>query len=331
MAGKKILIIKPSSLGDIIHSLPVLDALDRRFPGAEIHWLVAHGFEGILEGHPMLKRLWIIRKDEWKKIAKVPSTFAELRRLFRDLKEEKFDCVIDLQGLFRSGLIAKATGSSLRIGFKEAREGSTVFYTHTVKGGKDIHAVDRYLKVAAFLGCDVTDVQFPFPLHRDPDSAWPVYGDYAVIAPGARRPIKRWPAQKFGELASLLPLKSYVTGSRKERALADEVVKASKGNAESIAGKTDLKGLVGIIKGARFMISNDTGTMHIAAALGVPVFALFGPTNPVRTGPYGNRHTIIWKSIPCAPCYRRICKTVHCLNIITPEEVARVIREEGVL
>lgn len=322
----KILIIKPSSLGDIVHSLPALDALYRCFTGAEIHWLVAKGLEGLLEGHPMISRLWVIRKDEWKRITRLGTTISELRELFRKLRAEKFDCAIDLQGLFRSGLIAKATGARMRIGFAEAREGSAVFYTHRVAGGKDIHAVDRYLKIPAFLGCDTDEVRFPLTPCRGvsgdaPASAW----EYAVMAPGARKPANRWSAQRFGELASRLPLKTVVVGSKGDRNLAAEVVKASEGKAVSIAGKTGLKELISVIGNACFLVSNDTGPMHIAAALGVPVFALFGPANPARTGPYGKGHTVIRKEISCGPCYRRSCKTALCMDMIKVDEVVEII------
>ncbi len=328
LAPKKILIIKPSSLGDIVHSLAVLDALHRCFSGSEIHWLVAKGLEGILDGHPMLKKVWVIRKDEWKKITRVYSTVAELRTLFRGLRAARFDCVIDLQGLFRSGLIAKATGAPMRIGFEEAREGSSLFYTHRVAGGKDVHAVDRYLKIAAYLGCDVSGVRFPLPQLADGvKEGLFVPGEYAVMAPGARKPVNRWSAERFGELAARLPLRTVVVGSRGDRLLAEAVVRVSKGKALSLAGRTDLKGLASVIKDARFMVSNDTGPMHIAAALDVPVFALFGPANPARTGPYGRGHTVIRKEMACSPCYKRSCKSPLCMDMITVEEVAGVISD----
>lgn len=327
---RKILIVKPSSLGDIVHSLPVLNTLNRCFPDAEIHWVVARGFEGILEGHPMVKRLWIINKDGWRNIKRTGATISELRRLFKDLKAERFDYVIDLQGLFRSGLITKATGAPVRIGFMEAREGSTVFYTHTVAGGRDIHAVDRYLKIVGFLGCTINSVRFPFPPTSNSLSIT-LYsllsGDYAVIAPAARRQANRWPAVRFGEVASLLPVKTVVIGNESDRSLADKVVAASKGMSVSIAGRTDLKGLVEVIKGARFMVCNDSGPMHIAAALGIRVFAIFGPTNPVRTGPYGNNHVIFRRELFCSPCYKKTCKTHKCLDMIDAMEVADTINK----
>jgi len=326
----KILIIKPSSLGDIIHSLPFLDAMKQRFPEAELHWVVAKGFEGILEGHPLIGRIWVINKDAWKKITKVTTSALELRRLFRNLRAEKFDCAVDLQGLFRSGVIARASGAPVRVGFQEAREGSSIFYTHRVAGGRDIHAVDRYLKVAAFFGCDISRVRFPLPPSRGTlAQAVPFLNlscrGYAVVVPGARGAAKRWPAVRFGKLTSMLPMKSVVIGSRGDVALADEVVAASKGRAVSVAGKTDLRELMEIIRCAQFMVCNDTGPMHIASALGVHVFGLFGPTSAVRTGPYGAANTIVRATVPCAPCFRKNCRTRECMDMIGVNEVKDVI------
>jgi lipopolysaccharide heptosyltransferase I len=327
---QKILIVKPSSFGDIVHSLPFLNAVKERFPGAEIHWVIAKGLEDLLTGHPMVNKIWVIHKDMWKKLSHIRSSFQEIRVLLRGIKKEKYDIVVDLQGLLRSGIITRATGSRIRIGFKEAREGSRFFYTYKVAGGKNIHAVNRYLKIAAFLGCDTTEVCFPFPLSfnsefRTPNSE--LDGDYAVIAPGARWKTKRWPSVKFGELASLLPLKTVVIGGKGEKGIADEVVKHSKGKSISLAGKTDIKGLIEVIRGACFMISNDSGPMHIAAALGIPVFAIFGPTDPNRTGPYGKGHTIIRSDISCSPCFKKKCDDMGCMKDLSVEKVFGIIKK----
>jgi len=145
------------------------------------------------------------------------------------------------------------------------------------------------------------------------------------MVPGARKPVNRWPARRYGELASRLPLKTVVVGSKGDRYLAEEAVRASKGKAVSLAGKTGLKELVCIIREARFMVSNDTGPMHVAAALGVPVFALFGPANPLTTGPYGEGHTVIRRELPCGPCNKRYCKKPVCMDMIEVDEVAEII------
>jgi lipopolysaccharide heptosyltransferase I len=324
---EKILIVKPSSLGDIVHSLPFLNAIKLYFTKSVIHWVVAKGFEGLLDRHPMIDRLWVINKDTWKKIRNVKGTISELKTLSQDLKKEKYDIVIDLQGLLRSGLITAATGARIRIGFKEAREGSRLFYTHKVEGGKDIHAVQRYLKIAAFLGCDIADISFPFPPSEFP-STFNLNKDYAVIVPGARWKTKRWPEEEFGQLTSRLPLQSVIVGSNTDKDIAGLIVSLSKGNAISLAGKTSLKELIGIMRDAKFVISNDSGPMHIAAALGTPVFALFGPTDPTRTGPYGKGHTIIKADAPCAPCFRRTCDDSQCLKSVSADKVFEIIKSK---
>lgn len=326
---EKILVIKPSSLGDIVHSLPFLNVLRDRFPRSEIHWIIAKGFEGLLEDHPMISRLLVINKDEWKKIKNVKDTISELRSLFKSLKKEKFDIVADLQGLLRSGVLTAATGASVRVGFKEAREGSSIFYTHRVEGGKDIHAVDRYLKIAKFLGCDIADVCFPLPLSFGSSRVTQYLPDkeYAVLVPGARWKTKKWPPERFGELASRLPMKFLVVGGKSDTDISNRVVNSSKGNAISIAGKTNIKELIEIMRKAKFVVSNDSGPMHIAAALGVPVFAIFGPTNPLRTGPYGKGHIIIRKGVECSPCYKRSCRDIKCMEMIGVKEVADIIKQ----
>ncbi|MEW6584452.1 MAG: lipopolysaccharide heptosyltransferase I [Nitrospirota bacterium] len=328
MIPRKILIVKPSSLGDIVHSLPFLTAMKQRFPASGIHWVVAKGFEGLIEDHPMIDKLWIIHKDSWRKIECAGSTVKEITSLFKDLKKEKFDLVIDLQGLLRSGLITAATDAPVRIGFEEAREGSRLFYTQTIKGGRDVHAVDRYLKVAEFLGCRSDDVCFHFPSSlnmADIGGKFSLPKTYAVLVPGARWHTKRWPPEKFGELALRLPLETVIVGGKGDIGMSDMIAALSQGKATSLAGKTSLKELIEIMRNAKFVISNDSGPMHIAAALGIPVFAIFGPTDPRRTGPYGKGNTIIREDVSCAPCFKKKCDDVKCMRSLSVERVYEAI------
>lgn len=321
----KALIIKPSSLGDIVHSLPFLSSLKKTHPDASVHWVVARGLEGLLDGHPLIDRLWVINKDKWKRITSAPDTLREFSALMSGLAREKFDVAIDLQGLFRSGLITRLSQAPLRIGFKEARELSTLFYNHLVEGGVELHAVDRYMKIATHLGLDTSSVDFPMltaPYNTGPD-------DYAVLVPGARWDTKIWAASNFAALAASLPIRTFILGGSSDSARADEIASGSGGKATSLAGKTDLKELAYVIKGARFMICNDSGPMHIAAGFGVPVFAIFGPTSPLRTGPYGKGHTIFQSDLDCVPCYSKKCGDLRCMRAITPKEVLSAIKSRG--
>jgi heptosyltransferase-1 len=322
---KKILVVKPSSLGDVVHSLPFLNAVKSCFPRSEIHWVIAKGLEGLLEGNPMIDRLIIINKDVWKRISRAADTVREVRALFRKIRQERYDLAIDLQGLLRSGLITMASRAPIRIGFSEAREGSRFFYTDKVRGGRDLHAVDRYMKIAAALGCKKGETVFNFP-PGGKSKDWrkllgKAPGGYVVIVPGARWETKVWPAENFGKVASLIPLRSVVVGSPGDAMIAGKVVDSSRGMAVSVAGKTNLAELIGIIQGARMAISNDSGPMHIAAACGVPVVGIFGPTSPERTGPYGGSHVIVKSAAACSPCFKKRCADLKCMRNITPEDV----------
>lgn len=324
-APERILIVKPSSLGDVVHSLPFLNSLRTCFPDASIDWVIARGLDGLLEGHPMLDRLIVIDKDRWRRISEAAGTINELRDLFSTLRARRYDLVIDLQGLLRSGLMTKATRARVRVGFTEAREGSRYFYTQTVRGGREVHAVDRYLKIAAALGCETNNVVFPLPSSAGESEKVKELRnrlkDYIVLVPGARWDTKIWPAASFGALASLLPLKSVVVGGSGDRGRAEEIVRLSGGRALSVAGGTSLPELVGLMRTARCVVTNDSGPMHIAAALDIPVVAIFGPTSPARTGPYGQRHAILKSERDCAPCFKRRCADVQCMRDITVDMV----------
>jgi lipopolysaccharide heptosyltransferase I len=329
---RKLLIIKPSSLGDVVHSLPFLNVVRECFPRAEIHWVIAKGLEGLLENHPMVQKLWVINKDQWKKIARLQGTVSEFRNLLIALRGESYDIAVDLQGLLRSGILTAATRAPVRLGFSEAREGSRLFYTHRITGGREVHAVDRYLKIASALGCDTGTITFALPLVTESQEIRQLkqeLGDYVVLAPGARWKTKQWPAERFGRLASMLSIRSIIIGSEDDESLAKEAVSHSEGKAVSMAGNTDIKEMISLIRKARFMVTNDSGPMHIAAACGVPVVALFGPTSPARTGPYGSGHIVIKADTPCAPCYKKKCKDIRCMESISVDEVYEKIKAIG--
>jgi ADP-heptose:LPS heptosyltransferase len=196
----------------------------------------------------------------------------------------------------------------------------------------EIHAIDRYLEIARYMGCEKQTIDYPLAPHDpDPEILHTLPDKYVVMAPSAGKPANQWPAEKFGELAARLPLPGVIIASAGEAGIADTVVAHSKGNAVSIAGKTRLKELIPVIRRAAFFVCNDTGPMHLAAALNIPVFAIFGPANPVRTGPYGDIHTVIRLDLPCAPCYARHPCTRHdfrCMNDLSVDQVYETIRKK---
>lgn len=316
---RKILVIKPSSLGDIVLSLPFLYSLKQGFPAAKIHWVVAKNFAALLEGHPLIEKLHVVNKDEWKKSRKAAGSLKEIYRLSGDLKREGYDLVFDLQGLLRSALMARATGAARRVGFTGSREGSALFYTDRIKVPAGTHAAERAILMARSFGCPSEPV-FPLPVFESV-SRVPAR-EYAVIVPGARWPSKMWPVRRFGRLAAMLPVKSIVAGTAAEAGIAEEVARLSGGKAVSFAGKSSLRELVELIRNAAFVVTNDSGPMHLACALSVPVFAVFGPTDPADTGPYGTGfRKVIREHVSCSPCRKKSCRRHECIQPITEERV----------
>jgi lipopolysaccharide heptosyltransferase I len=328
----KILIIKPSAWGDIVHSLPFLSVVKKRYPDAEIHWVVAKGLHTFLVDHPLINKLWIMDKEGWKDLSQFRKIFQEINAFRKRLAKENFDVSIDLSGLLRSGLITSAAKAKYRLGFSDAAEGSTFFYTHKVEGGDQIHAIDRYLKLAHLLDCDISSIEYPFAPLPDISRLLSTLPErFCIISPSAGKAANRWPAKRYGELAAKLPVPSVVIASSADAAIADTVTFLSNGKSINLAGKTSLMELVALITQSEFFICNDTGPMHIAAALHIPVFAIFGPANPARTGPYGNEHTIIQVELACSPCYAKKPCTKHnwrCMNDLAVSTVLHSISQQ---
>ncbi len=327
---RRLLIVKPSSLGDVVHALPVVAALRRRFPSSKMTWLVKREWADVLEGNPDL--------DE---VLAVDLTARGWPAAIRAVREGRFDLVVDLQGLLRSAVLGWASGSATRVGFANGREGSPWFYTHRVPvPDAPMHAVDRYLLMARFLGAE-SEKPGPsaFCLPRDPKAEARVEALLAsaggragmrmvALNPSARWMTKRWPAESFAAVGDWLQrqggVRVVVVGGREERSAGAQVIRAMRTAPLDLVGRTTMKELIALLRRQRVFITNDSGPMHLAAAVGTPVIALFGPTDPARTGPYGAGHTVLRSGVPCSPCFSRRCANVvemECLATIRPQQV----------
>lgn len=322
---QRILIIKPSAIGDVVHTLPVLNLLRHRWPAAAIDWVITPACAGILEGHPQLDQMLIFDRKRLGGWWRSPAAWRALRRFTHDLRSRRYDLVLDLQGLFRSGWLAWQTRSPIRVGFASAREGAPLFYTHRVPtGSPDQHAIERYLKLAQFVGCPTEPVAYVFPTDdADHQAVAQLLGSsqpYAILIPGTNWPTKRWPIEHFNQLADRLRqthgLRIVVAGSPAERGLGDGIA-----GGLNLCGQTTLRQLVALIDGASLVVCNDSGPMHIAAALDKPMVALFGPTNPIRTGPHRHDESVLRLDIPCSPCYSRQCSHQSCLKLLNVDPV----------
>ena len=323
---RRILLIKPSAIGDVVHALPVLSLLRRKWPDAHIAWLLTPACANLLEGHPLLDEVILFQRRQLGRPWRRPGATAGLFSSFaKNLRGGDFDLVVDLQGLFRSGWMSWQTRAPVRVGFANGRELSPLFYTHRVDvGTTEQHAIDRYLKVTAALGCGDAPVEFPFHVtdddRRHVESLVPPDQSYAVLIPGTNWPTKRWPVDKFASLVKPLRdrfgLATVAAGSPDESSLAEQIAGAGGTN---VAGKTTLRQLVALLRGASLVIANDSGPMHIAAALDKPLVTPFGPTNPVRTGPYRREDAVLRLDVPCSPCYSRKCSHQSCLRWLEVE------------
>jgi heptosyltransferase I len=329
---RRILIIKPSALGDIVHTLPILNLLRTRWPDAHISWLINPPFAGLIEDHPQLDEIILFERKRFARSWRDARAARALYHFARDLRQRNFDLVIDLQGLFRSGWLAAATRASLRVGFAAAREFAPVFYTHRVRVGMpEQHAIERYLTITQALGCGRGPVVFNFAT-TDADRADVAQliapnRRFAVLLPGTNWLTKRWPVEHFAQLVAPLRerfgLECIVAGGSDVVDLAPQIP-----GSINLANRTTLKQLTALLERAELVIANDSGPMHIAAALGRPLVTPFGPTNPIRTGPYQRLGSVIRLDIPCSPCYSRTCSHQSCLQWLTPAPVLTLAQQQ---
>lgn len=331
---RRILLIKPSSLGDIVHAMPTLAALRERFPQAEVTWLVKRQWASLVEVIKGVDHVCAVEQGLMGWLGRVP-----------DLRAAGFDLVVDLQGLFRSGAMAWLTGCSRRVGFANAREGSPFFYTQRVAVPTgSMHAVDRYLLVTEALGAArPKEPRFEFIDRAEDRQAVETLLTAAGLAGvlpwvamnvSARWETKRWPPQHFAEAADQLAeagIPIVFMGGPAERPETRAVMARMRTKAVDLTGQTPVGLLPSLLRRAAVLVTNDSGPMHIAAAVGTPVVALFGPTDPVRTGPYGRGHVVLSNPVECRPCFRRECSravTLECLTGVTSEQVVRAVQQQ---
>jgi lipopolysaccharide heptosyltransferase I len=332
--AQRIALIKPSSLGDIVHALPVLTALRRRYPAAHITWIVNRSYEPLLVGHPDLDAtLPFDRAAVGRSLVAAARTYG---RFFRLLRQQAFDLVIDLQGLLRSGLMALTTRAPRRVGLSTAREGARWFYTDAIAVPDEaMHAVDRYWLVAEALGASGPR-EFRLPVPAPAVRSWveqELQGcprPWMMLAMGARWITKRWPPMHFALLVrraqEAFGGTAIFVGGRDETPLAAVVAEQLTATTRDLTGQTTLPQLTALLARADVMLANDTGPLHLAAALGRPVVAPYTCTQVRRTGPYGSAGAVesrIW----CQGSLLKTCPRLECMAELTPDRLWPVLHE----
>ncbi|HEY0457068.1 MAG TPA: lipopolysaccharide heptosyltransferase II [Verrucomicrobiae bacterium] len=331
----KIFILKPSSLGDVVQALPVLRLLKLHWPASEIYWWLDSTLCPLLEDDPDLVAVVPFPRNRWSS----PRYWPEAWQSMRSIRAHRFDLVIDLQSLFRSGLVAWLANGARTIGLDDPREGARAFYDVTVpRASAETHAVDWYLSVLPHLGVPVHAHFGWFPLRANVAAKirqkfQTNIARWVVLQPGARWENKRWPIEYFVTVARLLTkthdnVRCVVLGGADDASLGKRIAAANPERILDLTGQSSLPEMVEWIRLSECMVTNDTGPMHVAAALAKPVIATFGPTNPNRTGPYGQLQNVLQRrgELPCVPCMKSVCRwpePMACLTGIQPAEVFR--------
>jgi len=342
---RKILLIKLSAVGDVVHTIPVLNKLRRRYPMAQLDWLVTPAIAELLRHHPATTRIIEFEREAWSTPWRL-APFASYGRLAAKLRAASYDLVVDMHGQFRTAALTLATGAPARIGFDRprarvwdasprkfpeqarkhawqgAREGSWLAYTHHIPVPTlDLHAVDRYLNVGPILGLDSEPADFSFPIPQSAVSRVEALlaehgadrAEIVIMAPGTIWETKHWGTEKFAEMAGHFLSKGLAViliGSRRERVVCEEVAALAPG-AIDLAGMTSLSELAALIRRSAISVTNDSGPMHLAVALDRPVVSIFGPTDPVWIGPYRRADAVLHADLECSPCYLRKLKHCH--------------------
>ncbi len=329
LAARRVAVIKPSALGDVLHAMPVLGALRARFPDAHIAWVVNRAYQPLIDGHRCLDETIPFDRGAlnggWQAAAGASLSFA------RQLRKKRFDLVLDLQGLARSALMTLATGAVRRVGLSTAREGAHLAYTDVIPVPEPDakHAVEHNWAAAEALGVGDVPKRFDVPV-RPESRAW-AQGQmkdcprpWLAFGVGARWLTKRWPPESFAALARQAQERfggtAFFVGAPDEAPIAQEVIARLHGPWRDFVGTTNLQQLAGLLEAADVMVSNDTGPLHLAVALGRPTVAPYTCTRAHRHGPYGQAggvETTVW----CKGSYVRTCDRLDCMTDLGPDRL----------
>jgi heptosyltransferase-1 len=332
--NSRVLIIRMSAIGDVIETLPAVHALRKRYPEAYLVWVLERGPYSLLKGHPDLDGIVLFPKQEIKAAIKDEGLFSALKRLreFGDtIRRYNADISLDMQNLFKSGLVGLLSGAKQRIGFRSFREGSYFFLTDRLKPPKrPRHFVDWQLDYVRRLGADPDEVEFVLPDYSKEERRVEEYlqenridGDFFCLAPGTSWPSKCWTAEGMAQLADGLSEygRVIIVGSESDQQISSAVMSLMQKSFDNAVGWFNLRELAVLLKKATLFFSGDTGPMHLAVAMGTPVITWLGPTSRELTGPYQKEALTISAGLPCQPCYKRRCKHNRCMKGLTFETV----------
>ncbi len=320
-SGTRVLVIKLSSLGDLFHAIPAVHNL-RVGLDASIDWVTQPAYVEVVKCFTDVDRVIRFPRDGF---------FSQFATFAGQLRRHEYDYVVDLQGLLKSGIVARMARGKRRIGPSFHREGSSMFYSEIAgECNKARHAVEENLDIIRHLGLDMLDVEFPVEF---PNRNMDVLSKRVAMIPSSRWQTKNWPAESFAAVGRILRERAavhlFLFGSAADESCCAQITDTAGGECENLAGKTSLVEMGSYLSKMDLVISNDSGPLHMAAAIGTPVLAMYGPTDPRRTGPHGDLHRVISAPVSCRPCFDRTCKqgAAQCMADISVEAVAEAALE----
>jgi len=357
-SAMNILIVKLSAIGDVVHTLPALAALRKRYPASFITWVIEDAAAALIQDHPQLDHVIVSHRKRWiseMKKGHLRKTVTEILHFIRELRRRRYDLVIDFHGLLKSSWIVFLASSKRKIGYDSMQELSGLFINEKIPEDMNKHAVERYLDLVRYLGKKehtmpaersrkapaVSDesqekAEFVIPVFEAEEKSIAhllalhgLTGRFIALNPAALWKTKLWNDEGFARLCDRIVKELTVpvvfTGTDKNE--ISHIQSLMSVPSVNLAGKTSLRELACLYRHAALVITTDSGPMHIAAAMGTPVVALFGPTDAERTGPYGQGHSVVSADIDCRPCFRKKCSTRECMYEITADEVFHAVRE----
>lgn len=321
--GDKIFIIKLGSIGDVVHTIPALVALRTQFRHSYIGWLVEQRSSDLIKAHPLLDKAFIFQR-----------TIRHVWPTIKQIREQRFQWAIDFQGTYKSQFLSLLSGSQYRVGYDKIREYCPLIYNLRIPlSTMDKHAVDRNIELIQAIGGNSQEtIQFSIPINdHEKQNVLSLLGTkhiqkYCAISATAGKQANRWEPLKFSNLADTIVkrwnLPVIFIGHQDDYTINQKIISAThRKNIFNFAGVFTLKETAYLLSQAKFIVCGDTGPMHLGVAMRCPVIALFGGSNPQRTGPYQGKSMIIRHPTACSPCYKRQCLNNVCLKNITVEEV----------
>jgi heptosyltransferase-1 len=341
---ERVLIVRLSAMGDIIHTLPAVGALRAVFPNATLGWVVEERWAELLcmldyprsgprsPQRPLVDRVHVVNTKSWRRALFSSTTWQQMTASSRELREGGYDTAIDFQGAVRTAFLARWSRAGVVYGDAKPRENiASMWYSRKIET-TGTHVVEQALSLAqALIGVSTSMPKAEFPMDPKAENRITagvgVERDFAILNPGAGWGAKQWPAERYGHVANELKrdgIRSLVNYGPGEEQLAAEVESASAGAAHKIS--CSISELIALTRRAQLFVGGDTGPMHLAAALQVPVVAIFGPTNPARNGPFGTS-SIVLRSPASMTDHARRRDPEKGLLTISSEEVIEAARK----